>query len=226
MRVLPIRVLFTQESETDASIQSAMQSALTHARSFLTPLGFVPNYVTETSTYLSQLDTVPDPLSDTDNTFLPLREFVQEGEVLIVVVDQIVLDDSDTALHGIAGGIPGALTNGNRGVILVSWVSHAGGDAVFNDKEIKLLGETVAHELGHYLGLYHPIDDSEGLQQNFDLYDNLADTPECTTTGECEPLLGQNLMFPYPICFSNTCIAQETLSSEQLGVLQRYTGVR
>lgn len=223
---IPIRILFTQESATDSSIQNAMQSALTHARSFLTPLGVVPDYITETGDYLSQLDTVPDPISDTENTFIPLREVVEEGEVLLVVVDQINLNDTGTALHGIAGGIPGALTDGNRGIILVSWVSHAGGDASFSDSEIRLFGETIAHEMGHYLGLYHPIDDSEGVQENFDLYDNLADTPQCTTTAECEPLLGNNLMFPYPICFTNSCMPQDTLSREQVGILQRYTGVR
>jgi len=223
---IPIRVLFTQESATNTTIQNAMQNALSHARSFLTPRGISPQYTTETGDYLSQLNTVPDPISDTNSTFLPLREVVEEGEILLVVVDQINLDNTDTALHGIAGGIPGSLTDGNRGVILVSWVSHAGGDAVFSENEISLFGETVAHEVGHYLGLYHPIDDSVGLQENFDLYDNLSDTPECTSTAECEPLIGNNLMFPYPICFSNSCIAQDTLSNEQVDVLQRYTGVR
>ena len=75
----------------------------------------------------------------------------------------------------------------------------------------------LAHEIGHYMGLYHPVEAS------YNYWDALEDTVECGTWNACETQLGNNLMFPYPICYG-ACELQTEITSDQMGVLQRYTG--
>lgn len=83
-----------------------------------------------------------------------------------------------------------------------------------------MMAETIAHEVGHYLGLFHPVEDG------FTYWDYLDDTEECTNRTNCEDVLGTNLMFPYPICaVYNACDPQDQLSAKQVGVIQHYVGV-
>ena len=50
-----------------------------------------------------------------------------------------------------------------------------------------MFGETMAHEIGHYMGLYHPVEAS------YNYWDALEDTVECGTWNACETQLGQQL---------------------------------
>jgi hypothetical protein len=105
--------------------------------------------------------------------------------------------------------------------VLVSWLKHAGPDGIFEDLDIETFGETLAHEVGHFLGLYHPVG------QYFDQWDALEDTPQCTNRATCEAELGANVMFPYVVCAGDAaCIRQEDLTEDQVGVLVRYAGVQ
>ncbi len=93
---------------------------------------------------------------------------------------------------GIGGGIPGPLgvpgTDGS-GIVLALDTLDDG-----------LLGRTLAHELGHHLGLFHLYEIDGTVREN------LRDTPECTLANdrdgngfldelECAELGGGNLMF-------------------------------
>lgn len=120
--------------------------------------------------------------------------------------------------YGIAGGIPGTLTESTRGAVVISWLANAGGDGTFSAEDISVFGETLAHEVGHYTGLFHPVEDGWGA------WDAIEDTSDCTNTNACEDALGPNLMFPYPVCDWSTCVAQGNLSDGQVGVAQNYTG--
>ena len=142
---------------------------------------------------------------------------VEEKEVVMVVGDRI---DDDRWLYGEAGGIPGALVPSNRSVVAVSWLTCAGADGEFSASDQEGLAETMAHEVGHYLGLYHPVEDG------YEYWDALSDTPACQAQSACEDKLGTNLMFPYPICESQTrCTRQEKLTEQQGGVLNHFLGV-
>ena len=101
------------------------------------------------------------------------------------------------SLLGKAGGIPGPplLQGSYHSGVVVSMSDYYWHGS---NKAAKLVSETMAHELGHQLGLFHTTE-SDGSY-----HDPLADTPECTNDGngdgvvgawECEGAGGDNLMF-------------------------------
>ena len=137
-------------------------------------------------------------------------------EELVVLIGETV--DGSLDYLGIAGGIPGPLAESARGAIVVSWLANAGADGRFSEDDIRLYGETLAHEVGHYTGLFHPVEDG------WSAWDALDDTARCSGTNACEQDLGDNLMFPYPVCGFSSCTPQDQLSNSQAGVMHRYTG--
>ncbi len=48
---------------------------------------------------------------------------------------------------------------------------------------------------------------------------------DCGSEIECMQALGGNLMFPFPVCDSISCVPQVVLTNQQGGVANRYTGV-
>lgn len=137
--------------------------------------------------------------------------------LLMVIGDQIA---GDSYVYGEAGAIPGPMVASPISAVEISWLAHAGGNGKFSDNELAILGETMAHETGHYIGLFHPVEDG------WEYWDALEDTPDCTSMSSCQDELGANLMFPYPVCTSMTeCNRQDQLSGGQVGIMQRYVGV-
>ena len=100
---------------------------------------------------------------------------------------------------GIAGNIPGPLTPTGRTAVTLDLTEGAGRDGTYDAAEIRLLGETMAHEVGHFLGLFHPVELPDDRDQP-DHWDALSDTPECSRLPACISTLGSNLMFPAPVC--------------------------
>ena len=139
-----------------------------------------------------------------------------QAEAITVLVGES-LEGSSGGL-GVSGGIPGAIAASPRGVVVLSWLAAAGADAAFNEAELNVFGETMAHEVGHYLGLFHPV------EKDYQQWDALEDTVECETESACDQQLGRNFMFPYPICTNSGCESQRMISDDQRGVLHRFTG--
>ena len=109
-----------------------------------------------------------------------------------------ITDYTDAAYLGNAAGIPGSQgLKGSHNGVLINLSAHKTGGSL-NDQ---LLGETAGHEMGHFLGLFHP-SESAGT-----LFDPIADTPQCPlsqnsnndsklTAEECGQQYGaDNLMF-------------------------------
>jgi hypothetical protein len=142
----------------------------------------------------------------------------KEGRALRLIVGDKVGNDNFT--YGISAGIPGSATDTRHTYVVVSWLVHAGQDGVFNADETRLMGETMAHEVGHYMGLYHPVESS------YTYWDALDDTVECRNATQCEEQLGTNLMFPYSICNGQGCVVTDQMSPGQVAVKQRYVSAR
>ena len=136
---------------------------------------------------------------------------------ILVVIGENIAGYPDQ--YGFAGSIPGTTARHKIGAIAISWLFSAGVDGSFDSTEIRLLGETLAHETGHYLGLPHPV------EQTWAQYDALSDTIACSDVNSCELYLSTNIMFPYPVCDSQSCIEQNVTTNDQRGVLHRYIGV-
>lgn len=152
-------------------------------------------------------------------------------EVNLVITDRVT--DSNDVL-GISGGVPGPLVPARNAAVSLSALSAAeaaGRDGQFSAAEVELFAETMAHEVGHYLGLFHPAE-IPVVGAEPPSWDALDDTDKCATFDLCMTTLGDNLMFPTPVCtdpFAFSCtdfVQQRSLTPLQVGLIQRYTGVR
>ena len=126
---------------------------------------------------------------------------------------------------GFSSSIPGPVVPSVRSAVAISLTNGAGIDGIFSDVETRLLGETLAHESGHFMGLFHPVDFEGPLVF---ASDPLTDTDFCGSESVClgnEDLV-RNLMFSFPVLDSSgEPIAQNRLTGQQSAVLNRYTAV-
>jgi hypothetical protein len=106
----------------------------------------------------------------------------------------------DVSTLGRTGGRPGAALPGNVSGYLYNGVAVAAGSHRSESGAIHpFMSNTAAHEVGHYLGLFHT------SEVGGEYHDPLADTPECTTdftydsdtwVDDCDESTYQNLMWP------------------------------
>lgn len=142
----------------------------------------------------------------------------------IVFVEQFLTEDGD-GLYGVSAGLPGPpSSNGSNTLgVLVGLDIHFYEEGGLDTIE---LGATMAHELGHYLGLFH-ISESDGAS-----HDPLSDTPECyirsdaddsgsLSADECGEPSARNVMF----WTSAYGYDQDQLSTAQEWVLQRNPAI-
>ncbi len=117
---------------------------------------------------------------------------------------------------GISGGIPGAAIPTPFSAVAVSFNAFAGSDGAVNAIEARLMGETFAHEAGHYLGLFHPVNiNTANPDSAYVTGDPLSDTPTCANQAACIANgLITNLMYPV-----YTGITQEDVTAQQSTVL-------
>lgn len=205
-----VAIAYAADLGSDNSLVSAVESSVEAWKLIWGDVGLV---LEERYVNIDLSADVPVP-SESAQLLSASNEIGEDDDLLMVIGDSI---QGEWGTLGISGGIPGPLINSERGAVMISWLENAGVDGQFSTQDIQMMGETMAHEVGHYMGLYHPV------ESEYNYWDALEDTPDCTNWNSCENQLGENLMFPYPICYGE-CVAQTELSLEQQGVLQRFTG--
>jgi hypothetical protein len=160
-------------------------------------------YATQLSTITNQEAQEPELMQVAKDT---------EG-INIFFPDQIQSNDPGFVLYGASRGIPGPYNFPGlpHGGITLSYLT-------IPDDQI---GEVMAHEVGHYLGLFHT------TERPGTLFDSLSDTPECppsrdvsgekwVTAPECIGYGADNLMF-----WEASEQAQRTVSAQQRFVLHQ-----
>lgn len=209
---ISVRIVWADGVDQEPGLQEAMAVAVERWRTIWANEGItlVESYDT------SKMD--PDlPFGWSGDPAIETQANRGTGHDLQVIVGDYV--DGDYGLYGLAAGIPGSVVPSEHTFVLVSWLVHAGRDGELDEGETRILGETLAHEAGHFIGLAHPV------EADWKQWDALGDTTKCTTMGECQDALGNNLMFPYPVCSSYTdCDPQGQMTDMQGAVANRYTG--
>ncbi len=180
----------------------------------------------------SDSGVVPYPVTGSTFYFTEITRAGVPQYSLNVFIGSEISRNSDTSngaeildgVVGVAAGIPGPSIPTSKSAVAVSLLAHdANGDGSYNDAETQLLGETLAHEGGHYLGLFHPVEIA-GIDSNgdfvFTYQDPLADTPVCSFEAECldngTALLN---MFPTPLISGTELVDQTVLTSGQSRVM-------
>jgi hypothetical protein len=209
---VPIALVYAGSTNTDEALRAAVGEAMLYWDTMYAAVGL-------------ELDVVeaewPDgevgaPALAYDQAWEQISEQTGPNRVNIVIVPDII-DIADVL--GVAGDIPGPLVATTRSGVLVNALLAAGPDGNFDPVDVQLLGETMAHETGHYLGVFHPV------EAEWDSWDGLDDTDECTKESSCVSKLGEQLMFPFPLCDFTGCTPQEEISADQGTVMNGYTGV-
>lgn len=166
-------------------------------------------------------ETIPDPV-DGSSIYSTASSQVSQPSVSVLIAGDLTGFEGE--VYGIAGGIPGPPKSSIHSGVAVSILTSAGPNGTFSETELRVLGETLAHEVGHYVGLFHPAD----FNGNFvSAEDPLSDTPSCNSRPDCQGVnaLISNLMYATPVEDEGTLIPQNQLTSQQSGVLNRYIAV-
>jgi hypothetical protein len=171
-----------------------------------------------------QLDWPDDYVEDEGPTINALRAALttpDEGRLNVFFVQDFL----EVGTLGFASAIPGP--NGIHGTagsgLVISVDSHLDEAGAV---DLTTMGETIAHEIGHQLGLFHTTEDS-GME-----HDILDDTPECgvvydtdgdgeLTAEECADHGARNVMF-----WVSGDLRQNELSGTQLDILSASPVVR
>lgn len=223
---LKVNLLITQDLADDTELLRGTNAAVAWwQQQIYGPLGV--DVQVQSSAWTGESALLPPGRGD-QATYLALAEAKALDEVNVVMLDRLL--DVDDVL-GVAGSIPGALVPTGISAVAVSALEASGSNRTFSRAEERLLGETLAHEVGHYLGLFHPVElvvDAPAPES----WDGLDDTLECTTFAQCEAELATNLMYASPVCATGAgaaCVSfvgQTELTDDQTASAYRFVGVK
>jgi len=215
--IVNARIVYVDGLDTDTNVTQATEDAVEIWRDIWAAYGLGLSVDYDTNIYVSaDLPAMTEGSADID----AISEDGTDADITVVIGDTV---GGAANIYGESGGIPGTLVDGEHSAVAISWITNAGGDGTFSSDDIQVYGETLAHEVGHYMGLFHPVD----YDNSYDPYawDALNDTDECTRQSDCDDALGENNMYPFPVCPDfNSCLPQQTLSAGQSGVLHRHVG--
>lgn len=209
-----VNVIYTGGTEDDPEVVDAVEYALSHWKDIYAQAGLT--VVFEETVYQKNINLEP-PSYGSGDEYTELSKEADLGVLSLVLVPEFTGAGGAWTL-GLAGGIPGPLVSTDYSAVAVNVTAHMGNNLQFSDQDKRIFAETMAHEIGHYMGLFHPVED------DWQTVDALADTPDCTSESSCESQLASNLMYYITVCDGATCEPQDTLTDDQAGVMNRYVG--
>ncbi len=211
---LQANIVYAGDTHLSAELVNAVEGAITRWQALYRTIGIE----VEVETHTWENGDLGAPAFGTPEDFEGISAMTRLRSINVVIAPTIEdLDD----VYGISGDIPGPLVSTGRSAVLISSLLAAGTDGEFSPTEVRLLSETFAHETGHYLGLYHPV------ETEYDHWDALEDTNDCKTESRCISKLSSNLMFPFPVCgFSlDSCTPQTSITDQQAIVVNHSVAV-
>lgn len=216
---LRVFVHWTADLEQDPELRASVDAALVKMQDIYWEFGVEVTVEERTQDDFSILaeGAVARPGFGTPDTWSAITASTDELALDLVLVDTI--SGSDPAVLGAAGSVPGGILPTPRSGVIISTAANAGPDLVYSESEVDLLGATFAHEIGHMLGLFHPV------ELTYERWDAVDDTPNCQGETGCQARLGENLMYATALCTASDCVEQEALTEGQIAILQRYVGV-
>lgn len=217
-----LNIFYVGDVGEDADTQSAVRAALNTSRSILSSQASLTLKVQEFS--VDGPTTLPSPAVGSSIYQSASASGANPG-VNIFIGGNIGGTGLGGGILGFAADIPGPPFPSSRSVTAISIFEGAGPDGSYSEDDTRLLGETIAHEAGHFMGLFHPIDFSGNSVGSVD---PLADTPTCSFVTNCltNAALARNLMYPNPVSDGDGgFIDQNQLTPNQRSVLNRYLAV-
>ena len=210
---LQARVVYASGMDSDPAVVQAVEAAVARWTEIYAAYGLrlVVRYDS------SDLDPrMPSP-SAGDSEIEAIAADTPEGWITMLLGQTV---GGSFAILGESGNIPGALVPSPYSAVAIALNNHWGIDGVFSEAETRMMGNTMAHEVGHYLGLFHPV------ESTYDYWDALDDTMECSNENSCIDALGYNMMFFTAICGVSTCWDQDEITADQVGVMHRCVALR
>ena len=208
-----VKLYFAGMTASDEGIRTAVTTAAEIWRDIASDFGVTLSIETEDW----QEGALPKPGTGAPDEFEAISSQAPLRTVNVVVVPSVLGSEE---ILGATGSVPGPVSPSGYSAVVISAAANAGPDLEFSEDEVQLLAETMAHETGHYLGLFHPV------ESTWDKWDAISDTVECNDRDVCEDELGNNLMFPYPVCDEVACQMQDSLTVSQKALIHRYAGMR
>ncbi len=218
----------TTEPETDANLSKAIEVF----RALYADVGIT---IRETRFY-TLLDAENQQFADLNNItevhdLCRKTEDAQEGVNVFltrrIILEEYAVEDAVYTILGFASGLPGPGKQKGTSASCVVVSSEV------LDGYPRTLGATMAHETGHWLGLFHP------TEATGNLYDAIDDTPTCppqldrnddwlVTVDECRGRGADNLMFWQMSGNESFSIGDEGmhLTEGQKWVIERHPEVR
>jgi hypothetical protein len=209
---LLVNLVYAGGVDQDVSLMGGMETVISKWQELYAQTG-IDVVIEESIWEEGDLDA---PSIGSRDDYLRISEEAPLRAVNVVIVPEISLWDG---LYGIAGHIPGSLVAAPNAAVLASASMALGTNGTFDAGEKRLFAETLAHETGHYLGLYHPV------EIGWEEWDALEDTVQCTSESSCLEAMMTNLMFAFPYCTSSGCTPQNDLTLLQGEAMNLYVGV-
>lgn len=206
--IVPVRIVYASGVSAQPGVAAGIEGSVEVWREIWGRYGLT---LQETYDEVDITANIDFPSSDNDAIAAATADSAP-GQLTMIIGEEI---GNDAFWLGYSGGIPGALVPGPRSGVIVGWLSCAGPDGEFSTSDMRIAGETMAHEVGHFQGMFHP------NETDFEAWDALEDTDKCRTRAACEAANGNNLMYPITVTGIGP---QEDLTPEQLGVMMQYVG--